>query len=379
MKGRMCRRHLLRAIGCGAAFGTGTSEQALLGERRDLPKGPTPVIHVTDLFRPHCDPDDHWDLACVFALAYRGEIDLRGILIDFAPWQKNSHNPDVMAVAQMNYITGLHVPVTVGSSHSMRSRDDSQPEADRSDHGGINMVLDILRGSAEPVIIHITGSCRDIAVAGRKSPQLFADKCAGIYLNAGTGSPDVAKAARLEYNVSLAPISYAAMFDLPCPIYWMPCFEEMQSGQAVMEYGTHYQFRQGEILRHLSERMQNFFAYMLARRQDHEWLTYLTGPRENELLETFGVQDRHMWCTGGFLHAAGKTVTADGQIVEHNRSGDSAVFSFDSIRASCSDEGVTKWAHDDAATKRYVFRVRDLARYQAAMTNAMRSLLSTLP
>jgi hypothetical protein len=375
----MTRRYLLGAIGCGAALGTCRSQRARSGQKSDSKKGPPPVIHVTDLFRPHCDPDDHWDLACVFALAYDQQIDLKGVLIDFAPQRRNSHNPDIMAVAQMNYITGLHVPVSIGSPDPMRSRDDSQPDADRSDHGGINMVLETLRCSAERVIIQITGSCRDIAIAGKKAPHLFADRCAGIYLNAGTGSPDESKAARLEYNVSLAPLSYAAIFDLPCPIYWMPCFEEMQSGQAVMEYGTHYKFRQSEILPHLSTRMQNFFTYMLGKRQDHEWLTYLTGRREEELLETFGTQDRHMWCTGGFLHAAGKTVTSDGAIVERDSSRDSAVFSFDPIRVSCSNEGVPKWAHDASATDRYIFHVRDLPGYQEAMTKAMSSLLRKLP
>lgn len=379
MKERMSRRRLLEAMGYGAALGVGGPQQALLGKGRRSPKGPPPVVHATDLFRPHCDPDDHWDLACVFALAFSREIDLKGILIDFAPARRDGYNPDVMAVAQMNHITGLPVPVSVGSPHPMRSRDDNQPDVDASDHGGINMVLDILRGSPEPVIIHITGSCRDIAIAGKKAPQLFADKCAGIYLNAGTGSPDKAKAANLEYNVRLAPLSYAALFDLPCPIYWMPCFEQMQSSRVVMEYGTHYKFRQSEILAHLSERMQNFFAYVLGKKQDHRWLTYLMGPREDQSLETFGTQDRHMWCTGGFLHAAGQTVSAEGRIVERDGTGDSAVFSFDPIQLSCSDEGVTKWAHDRAATARYIFHVRDLAGYQEAMTKAMRSLLGRLP
>jgi hypothetical protein len=337
------------------------------------------VIHATDLFRPYCDPDDHWDLACVFALAYTGQIDLKGILIDFAPQQRDSHNPDVMAVAQMNYLTGLRVPVSIGSSHPMRSRSDGQSEADVSDHGGINMVLEILRRSPEPVAIHVVGSCRDIAIAGRKAPQLFADKCAGIYVNAGTGSPDVSKAAQLEYNVSLAPLSYAALFDLPCPIYWMPCFEEMKSSRVVMEYGTHYVFRQSEILPHLSQRMQNFFAWVLGKKQDHQWLAYLTGPREAPLLETFGTQDRNMWCTGGFLHAAGKTVVADGSMVEREGAGDAGVFSFDPIRISCSDEGVTQWDHDEAARDRYIFHVRKTASYQEAMTKAMRSLLRRLP
>ena len=379
MKEKVSRRRLLGAIGCGTTLGACASQQILLGEVSGSKRRPPPVIHATDLFRPYCDPDDHWDLACVFALAYAREIDLKGILIDFAPQQRDSHNPDVMAVAQMNYITGLHVPVSIGSPRPMRSRNDRQPEAEASEHVGINMVLEILRRSPEPVIIHITGSCRDIAIAGTKARQLFADKCAGIYLNAGTGSPDVSQAAQLEYNVSLATLSYAALFDLPCPIYWMPCFEEMKSSRGVMEYGTHYLFRQSEILPHLSERMQNFFAYVLGKKQDHQWLTYLTGPREEPLLEALGTQDRHMWCTGGFLHAAGETVMADGSIIECERAGDSVVFSFDPIRLSCSDEGVTRWDHDEAGRDRYIFHVRKTASYQQAMTKAMTSLLRELP
>ena len=31
-----------------------------------------PMIHATDLYHIHCDPDDHWDLATVYALAYSG-------------------------------------------------------------------------------------------------------------------------------------------------------------------------------------------------------------------------------------------------------------------------------------------------------------------
>ena len=42
-----------------------------------------PVIHQTDCFHNHADPDDHWDLASQFALAYTGDIDLKGILIDY--------------------------------------------------------------------------------------------------------------------------------------------------------------------------------------------------------------------------------------------------------------------------------------------------------
>ena len=32
------------------------------------------LIHITDLYHPHEDPDDHFDLAQIFALAKNGDI-----------------------------------------------------------------------------------------------------------------------------------------------------------------------------------------------------------------------------------------------------------------------------------------------------------------
>src|SRR5260221_12501580 len=37
-----------------------------------------PLVHVTDLFRPHDDPDNPWDLPTVYALTFRGHLDLLG-------------------------------------------------------------------------------------------------------------------------------------------------------------------------------------------------------------------------------------------------------------------------------------------------------------
>ena len=38
-----------------------------------------PIIHSTDLFHPHVDPDDHFDLAILFAIK---EFDIKGIILD---------------------------------------------------------------------------------------------------------------------------------------------------------------------------------------------------------------------------------------------------------------------------------------------------------
>ena len=349
-----------------------------------------PMLHATDLFRPHNDPDDHWDLACVYALAWQGDADLLGILIDY-PQPDRPNDPDVQAVAQMNYLTGKAAPIMVGSPRRFTSAEAAMPE-NQAALRGVRAMLERLRKSPEPVVISILGSCRDVALAGQLEPKLFAKKCAAIYLNAGSGTPDPVLAKQLEWNVHLDAASYAAIFRLPCPIYWMPCFEVVPSPGKPFEvsaYGTFYRFRQGDVLPKLSDSAQNFFAYVFkqsrpemqqgaAGAQRPEWLRYLLGAKEPDCQRRIAAMQRNMWCTGGFLHAAGMTVSGDGRIVPLSQTKD-PVFTFDPIQVTCSARGVTEWRPDPAATNRFIFHVRDPERYAAAMTAALKSLLSKLP
>jgi hypothetical protein len=350
------------------------------GNESEKVKKETPVLHVTDLFRPHMDPDDHWDLACVYALACRGDIELKGVLIDHPPRNTGGRNPDIAAVAQMNLIAGTYVPVAVGSGVPMKSRDDVQANAPTVHRQGVQMVLDVLRKSSEPVVINILGSSRDVATAGKRNPELFKARCAAIYLNAGTGSPKMGPASKLEYNVTLDRYAFAAIFDLPCPVYWMPCFEELGTPRQweVREYGTYYKFRQDQILPYLSDMVQNYFTYMFRQYTDSNWLGYLKGAKDKALLSKVGSTYRNMWCTAGFLHAAGYTVTRDGQTVSRNEKHAEPVFTFDAVKVKCDENGVTHWMHDDRSKDRFIFHVRDIDHYQSAMTGAMKSLLTAL-
>jgi len=374
------RRQFLGIAAAGLATNVLGGGQTHTNKAQKNGKG-IPVLHATDLFRPHMDPDDHWDLACVYALAHRGDIDLKGILIDHPPHDSGDRNPDIAAVAQMNLIAGIAVPVAVGSSLPLKSRSDVQTYAKAGDHHGVRMVLDTLENSPDPVVINILGSSRDVAIAGKKAPGLFESKCAAIYLNAGTGSPAMSSDSKLEYNVTLDKHAFAAVFDLPCPVYWMPCFEDIQTRRKwqVCEYGTHYSFRQSEILGDLSDTVRKYFAYMFGRYIDHKWLEYLKGPVDEALLSKFASMDRHMWCTGGFFHAAGYTVSGDGKILTLDEVGDSPVFTFDPVRMTCGDNGATRWKSVSVPDRRFMFRVTDVQNYQSAMTAAMKALLTTLP
>lgn len=337
----------------------------------------TPLIHCTDLFRPHNDPDDHFDLAAVYALALQGKLDLRAIVIDHPPPNMEG-DPDVVAIAQLNHLIGLSVPVAVGSSQPMKSPTDTQTRSSASDRAGVQLILQTLRQSRQRVAITVVGSCRDVALAAKTDPTLFTRKCAGIYVNAGTGSPDPKRATALEYNVTLDPLAYCALFELPCTIYWLPCFEDFEGEWRVRTYGTYWRFRQDEVFPHLSPRMQNFFLYMLERVKDTSWEDYLYRTPDQQRLRHFGEQTRNMWSIASFLHAAGLTVVTNGAMVPLTASRD-AVYTFQPVSISCNRDGITTWQPNASSKNRLMFMVKSIDKYQEAMTRTLRSLLSALP
>jgi len=378
----LTRRGFLGAVAGGAAACLGSACQERPGAGGAAPGSRPALIHVTDLFRPHIDPDDHFDLATVFALAARGRFDLRGVMIDHPP-AGAAVDPDVLAVAQLSRITGLAVPVLTGSPRRLDPAEAERPE-NREGTAGVRALLKLLRESPRPVLITVVGSCRDIALAGRLEPELFAAKCRGVYINAGSGTPDRAKAARLEYNVGLDPVSYAAIFDLPCPLYWLPCFEVAPGGGvpfASGEFGTYYRFLQKDLFARLSPRLRNYFAFMLRQGESDKgsWLRALEGPPDEALLERQGELFRNMWSTAGFLHAAGLAVTVDGRVGERDGDGPAAAaYAFDPVRVRCGTDGVTEWSHEPGSQDRFIFHIRDKEKYPAAMTAALVEVLGSL-
>ena len=68
-----------------------------------------PLVHITDLYHPPQDPDDHFDLATIAALP---EFDLRGVILDVtqkfldpapAGWDI-ARDPGYVPVVQLGHI-----------------------------------------------------------------------------------------------------------------------------------------------------------------------------------------------------------------------------------------------------------------------------------
>ena len=334
------------------------------------------LLHQTDLFRPHNDPDDHWDLACAFALAKTGLCPLAGVLIDFPPGPpvlNHRSNPDLGAVAQLGYLTGIHVPLAVGNPtyYSGRNSDGSGLVPP-----GVDFVLQTLRQSPVPVAISVVGSSRDIADAIAREPALFAEKCKALYLVVGSGCPEPERVKSLEWNVALDPAAYAQIFSAACPIYWVPCLEDEDrvASPESRQYASHYRFLQSEILDYLPEGLRRYFAFMYEKRESSFWL-YALEESFTEVLAAERGRHRMMYSTPLFFDVAGLGVTTTGEIRPKIEPRNDWVYGFKSVNVDCNAAGETRWTPTSRPTNRMLFHVLDIDAYPTAMTRAMRDLL----
>lgn len=245
-----------------------------------------PVIHSTDLFHPHEDPDDHYDLACLFAIE---EFDLKGIILDLGGLQ--AQKPGRPAVEQMMAIAGRRCPVAVGLSRPLRSRDDAAREEPAEFQGAVDLIVKVLRESPEKVVLHTTGSCRDVAAAFNREPELLRQKVRAVYFNIGRGPNEPQE----ECNVGYDPAAYLRLFESGLPIYWCPCFGK--DG-----YETLFSADQTAVVGACDRRVQNFFVYCLTHSQADPLAFLETGPHP------LPTGPRAMWCTAPMLHAAGRKV-----------------------------------------------------------------------
>ena len=115
---KITRRNALKTM---AALAAGASLPRHLtaapAEARDDRR--IPLVHITDLYHPPQDPDDHLDLATIVALP---EYDLRGVVLDVTKkflvpkpegWDI-ARDPGYVPVAQLAHLTGRAIPAAMG-------------------------------------------------------------------------------------------------------------------------------------------------------------------------------------------------------------------------------------------------------------------------
>ncbi len=308
-----------------------------------------PIIYTTDLYHPHQDPDDHFDIATLFALP---EFKILGIVIDMG--EKGKGRAGTVPLEQMMYLSGVTVPYATGLAEKLSDPNDTGQGQPAAAQKGVELILDALRRAEEPVTVFTTGSLRDVAAAYNREPALFAKKVDRLYANAGhSGGGD-------EYNVELDPAAYLRILRSDLAVYWVPCFGERG-------YESMWHFNHGEVLDAAPAPIQNFFLYALGRidPKEKDPVDVLAQPVDADLKRRFWDKRRNMWCTGAFLHAAGRT---------------GGPFRFEDVFVKISDEGNTKIVEQEKDTEVLkTFRKEAPFAYLVTMKGELRRLLEDFP
>jgi len=245
-----------------------------------------PILHSTDLFHPHEDPDDHYDLACLFSFP---EFDVRGVILDLGATQ--SERTGAPAVEQMMHVAGRRVPYAAGLSRPLRSPGDPALDEPAKYQGAVELILRTLRESPEKVVLFTTGSCRDVAAAYNREPELLRAKVRGVYFNIGRGPNEPQE----ECNVGYDPQAYMRMFQTGLPLYWCPCFG--RDG-----YETYYTADQAAVVGACVPAVRNYFVYCLSESKEDPIAFLASGPHP------LPAGPRNMWCTAPMFHAAGRKI-----------------------------------------------------------------------
>lgn len=335
-----------------------------------------PVIYCTDLFHPHDDPDDHFDLAALYALS---ELNVTCIVLDQGVKQKEK--PGRIPVSQLNWLSGRNVPVVPGLATPLRHPQDAGAEQPAEFQGGVEAILRTLREADRLVTIIAVGSLRDLAAAWNREPNLLRSKVGMLLLFIGEASDPEFR----EYNVGLDPAAFVAVMRSRLPVAWVPCFDGGVGQNA--GHASFWQASHADLLAHAPPPLIQYFIYALEHERA-EPAAFLEQPVNPDRQAKLFAQTRNLWCTAIFGAVAGRRVVErDGRFTSlpappdqpRTLFADHGVFGFRGLYVEVGDNAIVRLSDKPEAAWIWQFEVRDRERYSRAMTEATAGLLASFP
>jgi len=304
----MKRRELL--IAGASAFAGLTPVAKIAFDRTEGPvKGSKiPLVHITDLYHPPQDPDDHIDLATVAALE---EFDIKGVVLDVSrKFLQGSpagfdiqRDPGFAPVAQLGYLLGRSIPVAAGPTRPLNRPEDDVADRSPEEQAGVRLLLDILAECRDRVVVSVVGSARVLTAAYNRSPEFLGEKVRSVLLNAGsTAGP------KREWNVGLDPEAYTGLWRTGLPIHWYPCATEEGAFNPDHERGTYWKSTHAAIFRDLAPPLRAWFAYALTRDRRGDIIGVLDDEISPSIWNRILAQERNMWSTVSLVMAAGRVL-----------------------------------------------------------------------
>jgi pyrimidine-specific ribonucleoside hydrolase len=379
----MNRRELLVA-GATAFAGLTPAARAVFDQTEGRTKNSKiPLVHITDLYHPPQDPDDHIDLATVTALE---EYDLKGVVLDVTRKFLQAspagfdiqRDPGFVPVAQLGYLLGRSIPVAAGPAQPLTRPEDDAADRPTEEQAGVQLLLDILEGCSDRVVVSVVGSSRVLTAAYNRSPELLGTKVRSVLLNAGsTAGP------KREWNVGLDLEAYRGLWKTGLPIHWYPCATERGAFNPDHERGTYWKTTHAAIFRDLAPSLRAWFAYALTGNRRGDIIGVLADGEHPGIWSQILAQQRNMWATVSLVMAAGRvlaktprgwrfvpssTVTAESMWP----------WRLDPIEATANPEGEVQWRLAEEKGNALLFGRERGSGFGEAMAEALGALLGSL-
>jgi hypothetical protein len=332
------------------AWGLWTCEGAALHESVKVP-----VIYCTDLFHPHDDPDDHFDLATLYAIP---EFEVRGVVLDQGT--KQLERPGKIPVSQLNFLSGRHVPTAIGLGAKLKSPTDKALEQESQYQGGVDLMLEQLRRATGRVDIITVGSVRDLVAAFNRQPTLFHDKAGRIMVFIG----EAAKRDYREYNVELDPSAFIGLMRSGLNVYWVPCFDGGLWHNA--GHASFWQASHAALLSNAPPSLVQYFIYALEK-EKADPIKFLGEPVNSARREALFKQTRNLWCAAIF-----RGLVTGGAV-------EGKYFAFEPVDVTVGDDATIQYGEGKEAKRVMRFCVKDLVQFGPSMTNETAECLGRFP
>lgn len=317
---KLSRRGFVQSACCVAAGATVMPFHGALDrvEAKEI-ESRRPVIDITDLYHPPQDPGDNFDLIAAYALP---EVDLRAVIFDVTERFRRPfttpdgqycdptgpRDPGFIPVAQLNYIFNRNVPCAAAPFAAMRAPDDPMRDAPGFQQAGIELLIETLRASAEPVHIVSFGSARPLAVAYNREPALLREKTALVHLCAGA-----APTGYIEWNVQLDPHAFARVLrsDLPVAVY--PCATD-KGPFDLGQYNGFWKLENLNFIRDLAPALQRYCAFAFERNARSDFLVAMDEDVPPEFMDRVCNRPHNVWETAVWANVSGRRLVrrADG-------------------------------------------------------------------
>ncbi len=332
------------------------------------------VIYGTDLYHPHVDADDHFDLATIASM---DDIDLKAIVLDNAG-PSQADRPGSIPVRQVLALARRSIPFAAGLRARLKGPEDKGLDQEARWQGGVELILSVLRAATARVDIVMVGSMRDLAAALNRDPALFAEKAGKLLLF--ISDADAAHSSE-EYNVGLDPAAFARVMRSGLDVRWVPCFDG--GAPKNIRCGSEWVARRADLLAGCSPRVLQYFIYGL-KRKSGDPIAFLDAPVDPEEKKWLLSDSKELFCTAIFTCLAGRRTVQQGArcvaLPPARAAGlpERKVFGFSPVDVIVSNDGRVRYEAGPGSRRVLRFEILDRERYGEAMTQMTAALLEGL-